>query len=318
MLFVTTPRLLSYIYSFFAFQKLKKEVKEIEYVISNERVSFSDKYKVSSGQIKWSFFPASTIRKDYIALESKRSYLPIIFLAKSCLHNDDWLKIIELVKTNVKNERRLSAFKVALRVLVSLFFYFVILLASFWLALSVLKVYNFHCASWNCTAVVKPNSSQRQIYTNKTYKYTFKYPPEMYVDETFYNPEKEEKYVRLLFFSPTKKEIPVKNGFGNMVYENEITVMYLGVNLSDKEIEAYDKFYKNFYANDNESVTQPEFIHGKIQYRYEKKDKINGFYYLNTIFVVGNRYFEISLRAPYFTTQLKNTYEKVLNSVNVQ
>lgn len=52
VLFVTTPRLLSYIYSFFAFQKLKKEVKEIEYVISNERVSFSDKYKVSSGQIK--------------------------------------------------------------------------------------------------------------------------------------------------------------------------------------------------------------------------------------------------------------------------
>jgi len=318
VLLITTPRLQAYVYSFFAFQRYKKEMKEIEYDINDEGISFSDKSKVSSGQTKWSFFPAFTLRRDYATLESKRGYLPFIFLAKSCLSHDDWLKITELVKTHVKSEKRFLAIKMVIRVLIIIVFYLLFLLTVFWLSLSVLQVYNFQCAGWSCAAVTKPTSNQWQVYTNKTYKYTFQYPPEMYADKTFYNPEKEEKHVRLVFFNPTKKEIPVKNGFGNMVYENEITIMFLGDNLSDEEIETYDRQYKNFYSNDKESVTQPEFIHGKTQYRYEKRDKINDFYYLNSIYSVDNRFFEISLRALYVSPQLKEVYEKILDSVTPQ
>ena len=318
IIILTTPSLWAYVTSLLSFLRYKKELRTITYTIDDNGIDFTDEKKVSSGQTKWEFFSSYSITKRYLVIQSTKSFLPVIFLAKSRLPKEDWLKIIGLVKGKIPRKSLFSIIKIIPVILIHLIFYVLLIFTLIQLLWSFLRIYNFECVGLKyCNVVIKPKNSQWQEYTNITYKYSFKYPPDMYVDKSFYNPNNEKKHVRLLFFNPTKKEIPVKNGFGNMVYENEITIMFLGDNLSGEEIEAYDRQYKNFYANDKESVTQPEFIRGKIQYRYEKKDKINGFYYLNSIFVVDNRYFEISLRAPYVTDQLKDTYKKILDSVSV-
>lgn len=313
---LTTPRLLAYVLSLVAFQRYKKGIKAIQYTFDDNGIAFRDEKKISSGKTKWEFFTSYTVTKRYLAVHGTKAFLPVIFLVRANVSGEHWEKVMQLVKEHLPNKKRSPIIAVVLTILVHLIFYvlYAILLGQF--ALSFLGIYRFECVGLQyCTVVTKPRNSEWQEYTNKTYGYSFTYPPDMYVDTSFYNPSKEEKHVRLLFFNPTKKTIPVKNGFGNMEYQNEITVRYLGENLSDKEIEAYDRHYKNFYAKDTESVTQPDFVRGKILYRYEKRDKINDFYYLNSIFAVHNRYFEISLRAPHATPELNGIYEKILDSV---
>lgn len=186
----------------------------------------------------------------------------------------------------------------------------IIILTIFVLISLALKALGFKkSVNYSSSNKMQQNKADWKTYKNKTYHYSIKYPPDMYIDSSLSG----DRGTRFKYKVKNERRFPANTPGGFFVVEPIISIDYFWQVGREETIDSVISQPNVTYAG-KPMIYQKRKMDGKTVYRFEYLKSNSPQNYISTLFEVNRKVFRLSASSYEITPELRVRYNQILST----